>query len=77
MNRHRRKPPLPITRYPAFRRAIQGIEESLECASARHSVLSDDEKIDLARLALFGHEALQISDSDRSAQTRTIPFSII
>lgn len=75
MNRHQRKTPLPITYYPAFRRAIQGIEESIICASTRNSALSDEEKIDLARLALFGHEALQISDSDHSALTGTIQSS--
>lgn len=51
--------PLRISRYPAYRRAIQQIEEALACASKRQPSLSDEEKIDLVRLKLFGADAVE------------------
>lgn len=54
MNRHQKKPPLPISRNPAYRRAIERINESLVQADERRSSLSFEEKIDRLRRAVFG-----------------------
>ena len=74
-NRSQRKQPLPIFRNPAYRRAIQQIEEALVLAGKRHSSLSDEEKINRVRLALFGADPVQILDSDNLTQTGTIQSS--
>ena len=47
-------------RSPAYRRAIERLEEALARARERHeddSAFSESERIDRARLALFGHLA--------------------
>lgn len=74
MNHSKQNQSLPIFRRLAYRRAIQQIEEALACASKRHSSLSDEEKIDLVRLKLFG-SAIQILDSNDQTQTGTIQSS--
>ena len=59
MNRCQEQP-YPIARIPAYHRAFQRLEKGLARARERHqqeSASSESERIDLARLALFGHLA--------------------
>jgi hypothetical protein len=49
MNHRQRKPPLPITHHPAWRHAIQQLEEAIE----QNSEHSNAERIQLIRTAYF------------------------
>jgi hypothetical protein len=51
---HNRKSARPPARLPAYRPAF----ERLDTALAKYSQLNEDEKIQLARIALFGVEAV-------------------
>jgi hypothetical protein len=51
--RNRKHTP-PLARLPAYRPAF----ERLDAALAKYSQLNEDEKIQMARIALFGEEAV-------------------